>query len=654
MRRHRTHEIIAPWSTGTPVLDASRLAAVRVEPVLRQRRAALSLDLYLAGDDGDTIVPLVLVDPAMVIDRDRDPLVFPFETPGDDRFALGVADRILPHLESLILRGERVVEHVLFLAPAPRFRAARAVGCFGAAPLRHSLTRLAPYRYARRFVRGRSVQIDAPDAVGGWALLRGLCAAGVAASRRDAAAMAWYGDAPVAAASAEVAILDAGADPGDAACVLRLDPATDFGRTDPSAFTVEVVDPLPLDVGLVFDPAEGPVRRWFAVERAPEPDVRVAPPRAPATAGSSAGRIAVIAGRADGRLRPSADTDEADALIAALRAEGFDAPADSAAHELNGADLVHVVGTRDGRRVRAIVEQARRAGIPVAVHAYDEDAAAGGWWGVEVTRYCFEYGSDEGDVATYLGLLAKRAVTVGEVGTDVPYAPDAAGVADASVALCEASVVFVATWDEAESLRQRTGRKGPIEIVVPLAAQADPSPIGRLVGSDRFALVHAPIGPIWNQLLVARCAADASIPLVLTGPVADASYLERVREFGGAGLIVLPGEPSAGTAAALRASAGVVVDAAWVGDGGSRLVAAVLAGAQLVVAGRRRFDVPGVALRRFDPADAVALTRALGEAWDEALRGGARLPSDIATALAPAAAARSIVRAYASIVAAVT
>ena len=35
MRIHRTHEFIAPWSTGAPVLDAGRLAAVRIEPVLR-------------------------------------------------------------------------------------------------------------------------------------------------------------------------------------------------------------------------------------------------------------------------------------------------------------------------------------------------------------------------------------------------------------------------------------------------------------------------------------------------------------------------------------------------------------------------------------------------------------------------------------------
>ena len=44
-----------------------------------------------------------------------------------------------------------------------------------------------------------------------------------------------------------------------------------------------------------------------------------------------------------------------------------------------------------------------------------------------------------------------------------------------------------------------------------------------LRGADRFVLLHAPIGPAGNALLVARCAALAGLPLVVTGPVVDAS-----------------------------------------------------------------------------------------------------------------------------------
>ena len=283
------------------------------------------------------------------------------------------------------------------------------------------------------------------------------------------------------------------------------------------------------------------------------------------------------------------------------------------------------------------------------MHAYDEDAAHGGWWGAEVTRYCFEYGADEHDVATYLALLAKRAVSVGDARADAPYASASAAADDAASALRDASVVFAATEEEADAIRRSTGRRGPIVVAPPVAASAAPLPVGRLAGSDRFVLLHAPIGPVSNALLVARCAATAGLPLVLAGPVVDASYLELVREFGGPSLVVLPGEPAPGVASGLRAAAGVVVDASWVGDGGSRLAAAALSGTRLALADRRRFAVPGVEARRFDPADAVALTRALGEAWDEALRAPARPSPETVAALAPSAAVRAIVRGYASI-----
>jgi hypothetical protein len=231
-------------------------------------------------------------------------------------------------------------------------------------------------------------------------------------------------------------------------------------------------------------------------------------------------------------------------------------------------------------------------------------------------------------------MLARRAVTVGAAGADAPYAPPDAALEDADAALRDASVVFAASEDEAESIRARTGRRGTIVVVPPLAPAGDPLPVGRLVGADPFVLVHAPIGPLGNQLFVARCAADAALPLVVTGPVADASYAERVREFGGGGLILLAGEPPPGVAAALRSAAAVVADAAWIGEGGARLAAAALAGARLAVADRRRFAAAGVEPHRFDPADARTLTRALGEAWDLALRSPGRAASETIAALA--------------------
>ncbi|HTJ27832.1 MAG TPA: hypothetical protein VMA36_16870 [Candidatus Limnocylindria bacterium] len=639
MRTHRTHQIIAPWSTGAPVLDPQRLAVLRVEPVSRQRKSALLLDLCLADGDALTVIPGVLVEPALVVGRERDPLVWPHGTPGDDAFLAALAERVLPHLERLVLSGERIEEHVVTYADAPAFFAARGAGALGAAPLRDALVQLAPYRYATRFARARRVRLDAAHAVGGWALLRERGTVGVAAARRDPALCAWYGTPPEPPANAEVAIVARDGEPPEPeAIVVRLD-VDGPGRVD-------VVDPFPLDVAITFDPREGPVAGWFRVERAPEPRLRAGTAAQARPVGGSAGRIALILGREDGLARPSADTDEALALAAALRAEGFAADLVAAAEELAGADLIHLIGTREGRFAREIVERGRAAGIPVAVHAHYEDARAGGWWGVGAARFCFEYGSDERDVARYTDLLARRALVLDGITAQGPYAPAEAAPDGAAAALRDAAVVYASSALEEEAIR-RLGRRGPIVVVPPLASRPfAPGAIGARTGPDPFVLVHAPIGPEHNQLLVARACAEATVPLVCAGPVVDASYLERVREFGGPDLTVLP-EPSAEEAAALRAAAAVVVDAAWVGEGGARLAAAALAGARLAIADRRPYGVPGAA--RFDPGDLVAMTRAIGEAWDAALRGGSVIEQ--AAEIEPSAVVRAIVRGYAALAA---
>ena len=636
MRTHRTHLVLAPWSTATPVLDAGKLAAVRVEPVLRRRKGALLLDVTLADGDALTVIPAILVEPAQVVARERDPLIWPAGTPGGDLFTAALMQRIVPHLERLVLGGEDVQEQVLTFAPCAAFDAARAAGCLGAAPLRDALTRLAPYRYAARFVARRRVRIDAADATGGWAVLRERAAVTVAAAAQNAVLAAWYGAAPIAEGEGDVAIVGPRA-AADAPVIVRLD-------TDAQT-RVDVVDPLPLDVDLSFDPAEGPAARWFAIERTREPDVRTARCAARVPAGGSAGRIAIVLGRSDASVCPGADTDEAAALAAALCAEGFaaDIVEDDA---LEGADLVHLIGTRDGRRARRVVEAARERGVPVAVHAHAEAAERGGWWGAEVTRFCFEYADDERDLARYLQLLAQRALTVGTIGPHEPYAPPHAAPADAAAALCAADVVYAASDAEADALRA-LGRRGPIRVVAPLVpAQVEPAAAGALVGPDPFVLVHAPIAPDRNQLAVARACAQADVPLVCAGPVADAAYLERVREYGGAGLVLLP-EPAPALAQTLRAAAAVVVDAAWVGDGAARLAAAAQAGAQLVLADRRPFAAGGASVRRVDPADLDALTRAIGEAWDAALRASRTAPAPLAD-LDPGTALRAIVTGYAA------
>ena len=630
------HSVIAPWTIGTCAFEPERLAAARVEPVLVLRRTMLAVDLAFVGDGGCGVIVGVLADVPRITERDRDPLVWPAACDVTDAQAAGLAERIVPLLEPLVLSGSHIDEQVFRLGPCAWFDAARAAGCYGAAPLTEALRRLAPYRWARRLARGRTVRIDAPDAAGGWAVLRDCADVYVDDAARDEAQERWYGRAPAPPAGCDIAIAGAGVHAAEAT-LIRLD--VDAG------VSVAVVEPLAFDVDFAFDEREGPVARRFAVERSV--------PRAPGVAhshaalGGSSGRIA-LAGRSDLLELPAADTDEALALAAALRSEGFEAVLHAGAFDPAGYDVVHLFGVRDGRAVRALAEAVRRARIPLAVHAFDDDAASGGWWGAAVTRWCFEYGFDEADVTRYLGLLARRAVALGDVRADVPYAPPEVGASEADAVLREAAVVYAASQAEAGAIAKRTGRRAGILVVPPLCAPAPPESIGALVDGP-FALVHAPIAPAANQLLAARAAAQARVPLVLAGPIVDASYLELVRAFGGPDLAVVP-EPPPGVATALRAAAAAVVDPGWLGAGHSRTAAAALAGTPLAISERRLAEFPGAFVRRFDPADVHGLARALGEVWDEGLRGAHRVEAATLAALDSGAALRAIVSGYATAV----
>ncbi len=329
MRTHRTHQVLAPWSTGAPVLDPARLAAVRIEPVLRQRRPGLRARLLPRrrgrrhGDPGRAGRPggggRARPRPADLARRHA----------GRRRLRARLSERILPELERLVLGGEPVAERVVRFADAPRFEAARAAGCYGAAPLREALARLAPYRYARRFARGRGVRIDAPDAVGGWLLLRDLATVTVAAACRDPAALAWYGAAPLAGDEPSWTPRSRSSPPDGTAgapCVLRLDAdgphgSTSSTRSRSTSGSPSTPPPARSGAGSRSRPRRRPRRARCPTSATPR---RAARP---------AGSRSCWAAPTRSRL-PDADTDEARALVAALAAEGFDARLAEAVDEL--------------------------------------------------------------------------------------------------------------------------------------------------------------------------------------------------------------------------------------------------------------------------------------------------------------------------------
>ncbi len=169
-------------------------------------------------------------------------------------------------------------------------------------------------------------------------------------------------------------------------------------------------------------------------------------------------------------------------------------------------------------------------------------------------------------------------------------------------------------------------------------------------GTDPFVLVHAPVWPEANQLLLARAAGEVGVPMVIAGPVADPVYAERLREFA-PDLVYVLGEPATGEVATLYRSAAVIADAAWTARGHARLVTAAALGAAAVVSQTRWVDLPEGGFWTVDPADFRSIARGIGEAWDAAVRGDDRIRETAKFARERLrAAAQGIVAAYAKIV----
>jgi hypothetical protein len=250
-------------------------------------------------------------------------------------------------------------------------------------------------------------------------------------------------------------------------------------------------------------------------------------------------------------------------------------------------------------------------------------------------------------------MLARRAVEVDGVGATRPYAPEIVGTVDSERVLAMADVVLVNSERELAAIEGfRRGR--PAFVVPPLPGAAVAGrPVGARVGPDPYVLVHAPIWPEANQLVLARAALSLGVPMVLAGAVADPAYAERLREFAPDRVIVLD-EPDAASVATLYRAASVVADAAWIGRGHARLATAAALGAAVVCSQNRWVDLPEAGYWSVDPADAVSVARGIGEAWDAAVRSDPRIRSTAAFVRERLrTAALAIVTTYAKIVQAI-
>lgn len=656
MRTHRVYPALQPWQWQTDLLrelvGTEHLVVARIEAVTRGREPAALIDLHFSDGDRAVTVPLVYVDLAQLDLRETDPLVFPHGLLGTvpDARASEIVELLLPELERRAFTGGFWSEDLLRFGPAPIFDRARERGFFGAAPLVVSLPRIAGSVYAQRFANAKHVVVHGDDAAECAAFLRGVAQSCVVIDGAGDDASAWYGTFPAGAADN---VYDLVAGRGPAPIGANVDVRVDAGDHGGVLFTSAV--PLPADIMIAFETADTALPAPFSVLARREPFTRVAAEIVVRTAaGGSAGRIALVV-RPDAAAVPDADTGEAEALAHALRTDGFTPEILTGVDALDtfAPDLVHLFGVLPGAYARGIAEWAQTNRRPLVVHAFHESPSEGGFWGTTVAPYCFAYSADDRSVGTYLELLARRAVEVDGISPTAAFAPALAGLADAERVLGMADVVLVNSERERGAV-ERFRQNRPTFVVPPMPVlAAPPEAVAAQIGSDPFILVHAPIRPEENQLLLARAAMIVGAPMVFAGPVADPVYAERLREFAPATAYLLD-EPGPGLRAGLYRAAAVVAGAAWISRGHGRLATASAMGAAIVRSNMTWLDMPDEGQWIVDPANVQSIARGIGGAWDAAVRADPAIRSAAdKTRKRVESAAAAIVGAYAKIVQAV-
>lgn len=659
MRFHRAFAMVelAQRDRLESIARAETLCSVRLEPILRQGKPLALVELRFAAEGRAAVVPFVFVDVAMLLDPERDALVWPasFAAAVSDRAADGIANLVVPWIVAESLGRPLNSERTLLLGDAAEhelFALARERGAIGAACAADSLLRAAPFVYAERFRLGRTFGVAGPDAALGFALARCNGDNVIMAQECEPASdplVRWYGIEPITSPDPRDLVIEPAGSAstfaaGTSERAVRIAVRSDFGGAVP------LIVPSPTDAIFPFDRVDGSLGGSLdilgAIPETPPAHRSHQPSNA---TGTSGGRI-FFAVRDARSPYDDADIDEAFALAQSLRAEGFEVEVgDDPARITPGAfDLVHVHGLLEAPLALLFLRAAKAASIPTALHAHAEEASLGGWWGTVVTRYCFEYAADQRSIDDFTALLRQRRLALGEVRADRPFAPPEHADSAIRAAIRLADVVFVSGEAEAAFLERTYGRSGNVHIVPPaVTLEVEPAPIGAIVGSRNFALMHGPIGARGNQILAMRAADQAKIPLVVAGRVTDPSYLALLREFGGANTRILT-DPSPEQLSALYAGATVFADLAWVSAGRSRAARAAIGGSRLVLADRRPLDLvlAGEGVTRVDPGDEPGAVRALGDAWYAATES--RFPSPIGAHVYAHTVPRAVAAAVAS------
>jgi hypothetical protein len=649
----RQHALLSRFA---PFIEQGRFARVVGAPFLVSARLQPSfypwgegwIDLVFSRDGEVALVPFVQIDPVMVYVREASPFIWPDWLPLEPTAVAGLEARLEPWLLAQTLLGALDEEVVEFFTDDTQvrelFEAARASRFLCATRADDVLTDAAPYVYAQRFAVGKRVGISSPDASFGASLLARIANtvhADLGDAERNRLAQTWYGvglygEIPRATFDVEISTA---APNGSSASILLNGPVDDMTEV---SFTRPV---FPL-LACSFDVADAETVRQFYV-RAREPILRANRLTQAPVIGGSQGRIAVVI-RDDGLVAPEADVDQARALTDALRAQGFDARLTVAtAARAQDCDLIHLFGHRHVAQFEYILDEARRADIPVVATPLLDDFANEALWATTAIRTMLAGIRDEATQRSIERGIASRLVLT-DANSERGKASYDESLLRKLFEQCR-SAVFASRAEEAHA-RSRFGFSGSARVVpcVP-AVPMSPEPIGAWSGADEYVLIHAAVEPRANQWIAARAAAAIGAPCIMLGTVEDAEYYQSVLEVAGSGSIWLPEAPlTQAQLEALYAGARIYADLSWAGHGAARLVRAAAHGAIPVVSAALPYaelwpELTGGA----DPASLESATAVMRQAWMRAPAIGHQIAEQTIQSCDPLRSLQAVLGAYA-------
>jgi hypothetical protein len=640
MRRHERFGRLAPRIDAerfAEIVRPEHLIAARLDPGYATHEGIL--DLTFASSEAVVLVPWLIVQGMMLLERESSPFIWPVWLP-PLRPAIGQAieERVEPWLLALTIARYCSEEQLRLFTDDPERRdlvqAAARCGLMGAAETERVLRSLAPYVYAQRFGRDNRIAILDEDGANGASLLarNNSVDTDLGSLQLGDLARRWFDLDAFHGIDREraydVAILREHHAVASKVCI-SLDGAPFDGARE-----IAVARPIPPSITVSFDRSDADVTRTFAVRApaSPQRSSSLAPMR---IVGGSAGRIAVVV-RDDFEQYPDADSDAAQALVARLREQDF-TPTLLGVSRFDAAayDLLHAVGPVPGPLLAPAVVQARQRGIPVVAAPYADDPASEGAWGAAGSMLALRIGYDAASRAYYGAAVSRRkldAPGVPPIGSATP-AQDSA--TRSALQACTAAVVAAA--EEEQHLRT-LGFAGEARVVPALLGE-EPSTcnVSALTGLDEFVLVHAPMEPRCNQFALAVAAASAGLPIVLCGSVADVEYYTRTMAvLGDAGVWLPEEELQPAEIATLYGRARVFADASWSARGLYRLARAGAYGCALVApaSGYARNAWPGH-VQSVDPGSSESVAEGLRVAWERAPRIGPATAARIAESCDP-------------------